>query len=36
LLEEINRAYEDLPDASEQMVLGKMRNQQRKLVEDQW
>ena len=36
LLEEINRAYDDLPDASEQMVLGKMRNQQRELVDDQW
>jgi metal-responsive CopG/Arc/MetJ family transcriptional regulator len=36
LLEEINRAYDDLPDASEKEYMGKMRNQHRRLVEDQW
>ena len=36
LLEKINHAYDDVPDISEQMHLKRMRNQQRKLVEDQW
>lgn len=36
LLEEINRAYDDLPDTAEQLYLGKVRRQQRKLVEGEW
>lgn len=36
LLEEINRAYEDLPDATEQLHLEIARKQQRKLVEGEW
>jgi metal-responsive CopG/Arc/MetJ family transcriptional regulator len=36
LLDEINRAYEDQPDADESARLSKMRQQQRKLVEGEW
>ncbi|MBC8509811.1 MAG: hypothetical protein ISR58_05735 [Anaerolineales bacterium] len=36
LLEEINRAYDDIPDTAEQLYLGKVRRQQRKLVEGEW
>jgi metal-responsive CopG/Arc/MetJ family transcriptional regulator len=36
LLAEINSAYDDLPDSSEQEYLRKMRYQQRRLVEGQW
>jgi metal-responsive CopG/Arc/MetJ family transcriptional regulator len=36
LLDEINAAYEDLPDPEEQNLLRKMRQQHRQLVEGQW
>ena len=36
LLEEINRAYDDLPDDTEQLYSAKVRRQQRKLVEGEW
>ena len=36
LLEGINRAYDDLPDATEQLYLEKTRQQQRKLMEGEW
>lgn len=36
LLEEINRAYEDLPDANEQLYLKRMRQGQQKRVEGKW
>lgn len=36
LLAEINSAYDDLPDVSEQEYMRKMQYQQRKLVEGQW
>ena len=36
LLEDINRAYDDLPDIAEQTYLEKTRYQQRKLVEGEW
>ena len=36
LLAEINSAYDDLPDISEQEYLRKMRHQQKKMVEGQW
>ena len=36
LLEAINAAYDDSPDAEEQAVLQKMRHQHRRLVEKQW
>jgi len=36
LLERINKAYQEAPDATEQKRLRKMRRQHRKTVEDQW
>jgi metal-responsive CopG/Arc/MetJ family transcriptional regulator len=36
LLDEINKAYSDDPDPSEKVRLSKMRNQHRKLVENEW
>jgi metal-responsive CopG/Arc/MetJ family transcriptional regulator len=36
LLEEINRAYDDLPDDTEQLYRAKARRQQRKLLEGEW
>ena len=36
LLDEINQAYSDQPEPSEKVRLSKMRNQQRKLVENEW
>lgn len=36
LLAEINSAYDDLSDASEQELLRRMGYQQRKLVKGQW
>ena len=36
LLDEINKAYSDEPDPSEKDRLSKMRNQHRKLVENEW
>ena len=36
LLEEINQAYADLPDAAEQSYLNKARQQHRDLIEGEW
>lgn len=36
LLEEINAAYEDMPDPAEQDIQRRMRRQHRRLVEGQW
>ena len=36
LLAAINDAYDDLPDAGEQSLRHKMRQQHRQLVEGQW
>ncbi len=36
ILEEINRAYENLPNATEKVHLEKAQKQQRKLVEGEW
>jgi metal-responsive CopG/Arc/MetJ family transcriptional regulator len=36
LLEKINRAYDDAPDATEQMHLRKMRRLHRDIVEGDW
>jgi len=36
LLERINQAYPDAPDAAEQKRLRKMRRQHRKVVEGEW
>ncbi|MCK4356413.1 CopG family transcriptional regulator [Candidatus Bipolaricaulota bacterium] len=36
LLEAINDAYADLPDAGERSLRHKMRQQHRQLVEGQW
>jgi metal-responsive CopG/Arc/MetJ family transcriptional regulator len=36
LLERINQAYQDAPDATEQKLLGKMRRQHRKVVAGEW
>lgn len=36
LLEEINRAYDDLPDESEALYQVKARQQQRNFLEDEW
>jgi len=36
LLDEINQAYSDQPDPNEKIRLSKMRNQHRKLVENEW
>ena len=36
LLEKINQAYHDAPDAPEQKRLRKMRRQHRKVVEGTW
>lgn len=36
LLDQINKAYSDDPDPSEKVRLSKMRNQHRKLVENEW
>ena len=36
LLDAINAAYDDSPDEEEQAVLGKMRHQHKRLVENQW
>ena len=36
LLEKINLAYHDAPDATEQKRLRKMRRQHRKVVEGTW
>jgi len=36
LLEAINEAYADLPDAEEQTLRRQMRQQHRQMVEGQW
>jgi metal-responsive CopG/Arc/MetJ family transcriptional regulator len=36
LLEAINEAYDDLPDAEEQALRDRMRQQHRRMVEGQW
>ena len=36
LLEAINAAYDGFPDPEEQTVLRRMRNQHKRLVEEQW
>ena len=36
LLERINQAYQEAPDATEQKRLRKMRRRQRKVVEGTW
>ena len=36
LLEEINRAYDDLPDENEELYQVKARQQQRDLLEGEW
>lgn len=36
LLEDINEAYDDLPDAEEQALRDRMRQQHRQMVEGQW
>jgi metal-responsive CopG/Arc/MetJ family transcriptional regulator len=36
LLERINQAYHDAPDAADQKRLRKLRRQHRKVVEDTW
>jgi len=36
LLEAINEAYDDLPDAEERALRDKMRQQHRQMVEGQW
>ncbi|NJN98974.1 MAG: hypothetical protein HC875_35210 [Anaerolineales bacterium] len=36
LLEQINLAYDDLPDSVEQEHLAKMRFQHRQIVEGEW
>ncbi len=36
LLEAINEVYDDLPDAEEQALRDKMRQQHRRMVEGQW
>jgi metal-responsive CopG/Arc/MetJ family transcriptional regulator len=36
LLEEINAAYDDLPDPEEQALRQKMRQKHRQLVDGQW
>jgi metal-responsive CopG/Arc/MetJ family transcriptional regulator len=36
LLQEINAAYEDMPEPEEQELLHGMRRQHRQLVEGQW
>ena len=36
LLEAINAAYDDLPDAEERALHRKMRRQHRQLVEGEW
>ena len=36
LLDEINQAYADLPNATEQIYLRKTRQQHRKSVEGEW
>lgn len=36
LLDRINKAYPEKPDASERKYLKKMRQRQRKMVDGQW
>jgi metal-responsive CopG/Arc/MetJ family transcriptional regulator len=36
LLEQINRAYDDLPDPTEQARLTQMRRQHHRLIEGEW
>ena len=36
LLEQLNAAYDDAPDPTEQTLLQSMRQTQRQLVEGQW
>ena len=36
LLEQLNVAYDDAPDPTEQTLLQRMRQNQRQLVEGQW
>jgi len=36
LLEEINKAYSDEQDSSDEVRLSKMRKQHRKVVRDKW
>jgi metal-responsive CopG/Arc/MetJ family transcriptional regulator len=36
LLEQINLAYDDLPDPIEQEYLARMRSQHRQIVEGEW
>jgi metal-responsive CopG/Arc/MetJ family transcriptional regulator len=36
IMEAINTAYNDTPDANEEALQKQMRRKQRKMVEDQW
>ena len=36
LLEEINLAYDDLPDAEEEELTHRRRHQHRQMVDEQW
>lgn len=36
LLDEINAAYDDIPDKSEEVLRRAMRRQHRRMVEGQW
>jgi len=36
LLQEINAAYDDMPDPAEQAVRRRMRHRHRELVEGEW
>jgi len=36
LLQQLNTAYDDAPNAEERKWQGKVKNQQRKLVEGEW
>jgi metal-responsive CopG/Arc/MetJ family transcriptional regulator len=36
LLEEINAAYDDLPDKEEEILRHKMRQRHRQMVDEQW
>lgn len=36
LLEQINLAYDDLPDPTEQEYLARMQSQHRQIVEGEW
>ncbi len=36
LLEQINTAYEDIPDPGELVLQRRMRHQHRRIVQDEW